>query len=76
VIGSGNAKSSTSSISPREATASIRSSAICWMRGRSSSTMRGVNAFVTRRRSRRWSSPSLFSMWFSMNRRESGIAAS
>ncbi len=57
-IGSGNAKSSTRFISPRGSTASISSSAISWTRGRSPSTMRGVNAFETRRRRRRWSSPS------------------
>jgi len=67
VIGSGNAKSSTSSMRPRPATRSIRSSAISWMRGRSCSTMRGVKALVTSRRSRRWSSPS-FARRFSFTR--------
>ena len=61
MIGSGKAKSSTRSISPRGSTASISSSAISWIRGRSASTMRGVNAFVTSRRRRRWSSPSFVS---------------
>ena len=68
VIGSGNANSPTRSISRAVLTASSSSSAIAWIRGRSCSTIRGVNAFVTRRRSRRWSSPSLFSMWFSIAR--------
>jgi hypothetical protein len=58
VIGSGNAKSSTSSIRPRSATRSTSPSAISRMRGRSCSTNRGVNAVVTSRRKRRWSSPS------------------
>ncbi len=38
---------------------SMSSSAISWMRGRSCSTILGVNALATRRRRRRWSSPSV-----------------
>ena len=37
-----------------------------WIRGRSCSTRFGVKAFVTSRRRRLWSSPSRFSMWFSI----------
>jgi hypothetical protein len=62
VIGSGNAYVDTSSISPSAATESIRPSAISWIRGRSWSIIRGVNALETSRRRRRWSSPSRLSM--------------
>ena len=47
---------------------SISPSAISWIRGRSCSIIRGVNAFETRRRRRRWSSPSRLSMLLSMKR--------
>ena len=53
VIGSGKAYSAERSISPRGSTASSSSSAIAWIRGRSCSTIFGVNAFVTSRRRRR-----------------------
>ncbi len=75
VIGSGKANVETSSISPSATTGSRSVSAISWIRGRRRSIIRGVNAFDTSRRSRRWSSPSRLSMWLSTHSSASGNSA-
>ena len=63
-----NAKSSTSSICPRSTTRSIELVGDLLDRAdEAARPLRGVNAFVTRRRRRRWSSPS-FDSRFSLTR--------
>ena len=54
VRGRGSARSATTSIRPADATRSRRASTCAWIRGRSASTARGVNARLTASRSRVW----------------------
>ena len=55
LTGIGYANSSIRSMVPASRTPSRRPSTICWTRGRSPSTTRGVNALLTRLRRRVWS---------------------